>query len=93
VPGPQGPQGPQGVPGPTYTLPIASTTVLGGIKPDGVTITVDASGVIKAAIGASQWDGPATTLADVPAASAIDELRALVAALTARVAALEGLVT
>jgi phage gp45-like len=88
VPGPQGPQGPQGPAGPTYTLPIASTTVLGGIKVDGTTITVDASGVIKARMGASQWDGLVTEF-DAAATSELDELRALVAALTARVAALE----
>lgn len=31
--------------GGTYTLPIATTSTLGGIKPDGTTITVDGSGV------------------------------------------------
>lgn len=33
----------------SYTLPTASTTVLGGIKVDGVTITIDANGVISGA--------------------------------------------
>ena len=32
--------------GSSYTLPIATDTVLGGVKVDGVTITVDAEGVI-----------------------------------------------
>ena len=32
-----------------YVLPIASTTVLGGVKPDGVTTKVDAGGVLTAA--------------------------------------------
>jgi hypothetical protein len=31
----------------SYTLPIASTIQLGGVKPDGSTITIDANGVIK----------------------------------------------
>ena len=31
--GPQGPQGPQGKPGETYTLPVANSTALGGVKP------------------------------------------------------------
>lgn len=31
-----------------YTLKPASTSVLGGVKPDGITITVDSDGVIKA---------------------------------------------
>ena len=30
-----------------YTLPTASTTILGGVKVDGVTITIDANGVIS----------------------------------------------
>jgi hypothetical protein len=34
---------------PIYTLPTASTTVLGGVKVDGVTITIDANGVISGA--------------------------------------------
>ena len=42
-----GPQGATGAPGATYTLPTASTTVLGGVKPDGVTITATAGGVIS----------------------------------------------
>lgn len=32
----------------TYTLPTATTTVLGGVKIDGTTITIDGSGVISA---------------------------------------------
>jgi len=34
---------------PIYSLPTASTTVLGGVKVDGVTITIDANGVISGA--------------------------------------------
>ena len=36
-----------GAPG-TYTLPIATASVLGGVKPDGITITVTNNGVISA---------------------------------------------
>ena len=49
-PGPQGPQGPQGQPGPVgggYTLPVASTVTLGGVKVDGTTISISGSGVIS----------------------------------------------
>lgn len=61
VPGPAGPTGPLGPPGPTgapgpsgYTLPIATTTTLGGIRPDGTTITINSStGVISSAGGGS----------------------------------------
>lgn len=34
---------------PVYSLPTASTTILGGVKVDGVTITIDANGVISGA--------------------------------------------
>jgi hypothetical protein len=34
---------------PIYSLPIATTTILGGVKVDGVTITIDANGVISGA--------------------------------------------
>lgn len=34
--------------GSSYTLPVATTTKLGGIKPDGVTTTVNAEGVLTA---------------------------------------------
>jgi hypothetical protein len=34
---------------PIYSLPTASTTILGGVKVDGVTITIDANGVISGA--------------------------------------------
>lgn len=38
---------------PTYTLPTASTSTLGGVKVDGTTITIDNSGVISSAGGGS----------------------------------------
>lgn len=50
--GPQGEQGPKGDPGDTYTLPIASSTVLGGVQPvaktDAMTqsVGVDAGGAL-----------------------------------------------
>ena len=41
-----------------YTLPTASTTVLGGVKVDGSTITINGSGVIS---GASTYSLPTAT--------------------------------
>ncbi len=49
-PGPAGPVGPQGPAGGGYTLPTASTTVLGGVKIDGSTITISGGGVISSAL-------------------------------------------
>lgn len=55
--GPQGEQGPKGDPGATYTLPIASSTVLGGVQPvaktDDMTqsVGVDAAGALWAVPG------------------------------------------
>ena len=43
---------------PIYSLPIASTTILGGVKVDGVTITIDANGVIS---GANTYSLPTAT--------------------------------
>ena len=43
---------------PTYTLPTASTTVLGGVKVDGTTITINGSGVIS---GANTYTLPVAT--------------------------------
>ncbi len=43
--------------GGSYTLPTASTTVLGGVKIDGTTITIDATGVIS-----GQTPGVPTTI-------------------------------
>ena len=54
--GPQGEQGPKGDPGATYTLPIASSTQLGGVQPAAKTETmtqavgVDAGGALWTAI-------------------------------------------
>ena len=41
-----------------YTLPTASTTVLGGVKVDGSSINIDANGVIS---GASTYSLPTAT--------------------------------
>ena len=96
--GPQGPTGatgatgPQGPPG-TATLPIASTTVLGGVMVDGTTITVTPEGVISAAIGASQWDGIVAGTMDTAQTDQLAAMRATIEALTARIATLERLVT
>ena len=45
----------------TYVLPTATTSVLGGVKPDGTTITINASGVISASAGSSYTLPIATT--------------------------------
>lgn len=42
----------------TYTLPTASTTILGGVKVDGTTITINGSGVIS---GANTYSLPIAT--------------------------------
>ena len=38
-----------------YTLPIATTEILGGVMPDGTSITVDENGVISAVGGSDDW--------------------------------------
>ena len=38
-----------------YTLPKATTSALGGVMPDGTTITVDENGVISAVGGSDNW--------------------------------------
>jgi hypothetical protein len=49
--------------GGSYTLPIATNSTLGGIKPDGTTITVDPStGVASATGGGGGISGPGTTI-------------------------------
>lgn len=64
--GPQGEQGPKGDPGATYTLPIASSTQLGGVQPTAKTDTmtqavgVDADGALWTAPGSGEGGG--TTL-------------------------------
>ena len=64
--GPQGPQseqGPKGDPGATYTLPIASSTQLGGVQPAAKTDTmtqavgVDADGALWTAPGSGEGGG------------------------------------
>lgn len=49
--------------GSTYTLPTASTSVLGGVKIDGSTITIDGNGVISA-VGGSSGGGTTYTAGD-----------------------------
>ncbi|MBQ3162165.1 MAG: hypothetical protein IJC04_08575 [Oscillospiraceae bacterium] len=39
-----------------YTLPAASESVLGGVKVDGTTVTIDENGVISAAVNSSDED-------------------------------------
>ena len=41
--------------GGSYELPIATTEILGGVMPDGTTITVDENGVIRAVVGSDDW--------------------------------------
>ena len=61
--GPRGEQGPKGDPGATYTLPIASPTVLGGVQPvaktDAMTqaVGVDAGGALWTAPGSGEGGG------------------------------------
>ena len=61
--GPQGEQGPKGDPGATYTLPIASSTQLGGVQPAAKTDTmtqavgVDAGGALWTAPGSGEGGG------------------------------------
>ena len=71
--GPQGEQGPKGEPGATYTLPIASSTQLGGVQPvaktDDMTqsVGVDETGALWTAAGGnnSPWETVIdTTLAE-----------------------------
>jgi hypothetical protein len=70
----RGPPGPPGPAGGSYVLPIASTTVLGGVKVDGSTIAISGSGVISSAAmgGVSSWNtrtgAVVLTSADVTAA-------------------------
>ena len=45
-----------------YTLPTASTVVLGGVKIDGTTITINGSGVISAASGGYVLPTASTTV-------------------------------
>jgi hypothetical protein len=55
----------------TYTLPVATSALLGGVKPDGSSITVDAAGVIAAPGmgGGTVGVGTANALAYYPTAS------------------------
>ena len=59
--GPQGEQGPKGDPGAAYTLPIASSTQLGGVQPSTKTddmtraVGVDEAGGLWTAPGGGEW--------------------------------------
>src|SRR5258707_845761 len=48
-----------------YVLPIATTTTLGGVKPDGTTILVDATGKISTASASTLPIATTTTLGGV----------------------------
>lgn len=67
--GPQGPEGPTGPAGPSYTLPVATSEVLGGVKPAAKTdemtqaVGVDAEGGLWALPGGD--NGTAELLMDV----------------------------
>ena len=53
--------------GSSYTLPTASTTVLGGVKGDGTTITVNPDGIISAtSTGTGLTEGQAANVAKIP---------------------------
>lgn len=62
--GPQGEQGPKGDPGATYTLPIASSTQLGGVQPAAKTETMTQSVGVDAAGGL--WTAPGGGAAEKP---------------------------
>jgi hypothetical protein len=48
-----------------YTLPVATTTILGGIRPDGTTITVDATTGVATAVGGNGMENPMTAKGDI----------------------------
>jgi plastocyanin len=52
-------------PGPAYSLPTATTTVLGGVKVDGTTVTINGSGVISASTSYSLPTATTTVLGGV----------------------------
>jgi len=54
----------------TYTLPKATTTILGGVIVDGTTITVDVNGKISSVAGSSVSLGTATPLVDATSGNA-----------------------
>lgn len=53
-----------------YTLPVATTSTLGGVKPDGTTITVTGEGVISA-VGGSSGTTDYTALTNKPAIAGV----------------------
>ena len=48
--------------GSDYELPIATSSVLGGVKPDGITITVDSNGTIHGASQGLDFDALSTAM-------------------------------
>lgn len=56
--------------GGSYELPIATTEILGGVMPDGTTITVDENGVIRAVGGSDDWTNVGSVR--VPSTTAIN---------------------
>ena len=48
--------------GSDYTLPIASTSTLGGVKPDGTTITIDADGTLHGTSQGLDFDALSTAM-------------------------------
>lgn len=56
-----------------YVLPPATTTTLGGVKPDGTTITVDADGTIHGATTYTLPQATATVLGGVKAETKTDD--------------------
>lgn len=97
VPGPAGPPGADStVPGPKGDKGDTGAQGVQGV-PGPVAVSTDANNSARIGsdgkiwvppIGASQWDGLATAL-DVEAVAVLDDMRAIIADLTARIAALE----
>ena len=65
----------------TYTLPAATTSALGGVKPDGTSITVTGDGTISAQAAITTLTYDALTTTDKTIIAAINELVTRVAAL------------
>lgn len=55
-----------------YTLPVATTTTLGGVKPDGTTILVTADGIISAAEGGGSGTTNYLELTNKPSINSVE---------------------